>query len=105
MLWAKDIGKDVSAFVDKMYSETKNPNSRAIGKRCKALKIICNKKGKSVVSKACNYALSHDMNTPTDISLIISAHEHDEAALNLPVFNSTHQNIRGKSYYGDHYDA
>ncbi|MBA6337498.1 IS21 family transposase [Colwellia sp. BRX8-7] len=105
LLWAKDIGSAVEETVSDWYSNSSNPSSRSIGKRCQALRAMCKKHGAEVLCKACDYAHKHGMSTPDDIRLIISANEHEEGFENLPVYNVAHQNVRGKSYFGGNYDA
>jgi transposase len=104
LIWATEVGSSVEEIVEQWYSKTKNPASRAIGKRCQALMKLVKRKGGEVVNDACEYALEHDMKTPSDVELIIRAHS------SKPDFaqssNATsHKNIRGKAYYGDHHEA
>jgi transposase len=104
LIWATEVGSSVEEIVGQWYSKTKNPASRAIGKRCQALMKLVKRKGGEVVNDACEYALEHDMKTPSDVELIIRAHS------SKPDFaqssNATsHKNIRGKAYYGDHHET
>ena len=96
MDWAHNISEDAEAFIDKQYALTKNPQSRAVGKRCASLQKLCDKCGKEVFSAACHYALKHNLLTPTDLSLVIraKAYKKDTSASAPP-----HHNIRGKSYF------
>jgi transposase len=103
--WAKSAGRDIDALVKYWYSDTINPSSRAIGKRCLKLKSLVEKYGAEVVNKACEYATAHDMQTPDGLSLIISAQAHENGFENLPTFNLAHQNVRGKEYYGGRHEA
>jgi transposase len=103
--WAHGVSAPVEALVSRWYEKTVNPKSRPIAKRCKTLMNIFHKKGPEVLTKACEYALQHDMETPSDISLIISAQNSEGGFDSLPVYIATHENVRGKNYYGDRYDA
>ena len=79
--------------------------ANANGKRCQALKTLIEKHGSDTVNQACDYACMRGMTTPDDIRLVISAKNHESGFENLPVFNSAHQNIRGKAYYGGCHEA
>lgn len=103
--WAEEIGKPVTAIVNHWYSQTNNPTSRPIAKRCKALMKLVAKRGDGVVNKACEYALQNDMDKPNEIELIISAHNEEGGFENLPSRVESHGNIRGRDYYGDNYDS
>ena len=105
LAWANDMGGAIEALVVKWYNLSASPSPRAIGKRCQALKTLIDKHGTDTVKQACEYALMHGMSTPDDIRLVISAKEDESGFENLPVFNGTHQNIRGKSYYGGCHEA
>jgi transposase len=103
--WARETGEAVVKIVTGWYAKTANPKSRAIGKRCTALKKFCDKHGAKVLCEACQYADLHGMSSPSDISLIISAHNHKEGFESLPVFNPAHQNVRGAEYFGGRHEA
>lgn len=103
--WAHGVSEPVETLVVQWYEKTVNPKSRPIAKRCKALMNIFHKKGPEVLTKACEYALLHDMETPSDINLIISAQNQENGFDNLPVHIPTHENVRGKGYYEGNYDA
>jgi transposase len=103
--WAHKVSTPVEAIVNRWYRDTKNPKSRHIAKRCKTLMNLVHKRGSNVVSSACEYALQHDMNTPSDIELIISAQKLEGGFDKLPVHIEAHENVRGKAYYGGDYDA
>jgi transposase len=94
--WAQGISHDVERFIEKQYLLTKNPHSRAIGKRCSALQKLCDTCGEDVFSSACHYALSHNITTPTDLALVIRAKAFDTASEPNAV---GHSNIRGKEYF------
>ncbi len=57
------------------------------------------------MNQACEYALRHDMDKPSEIELIISAQKAEGGFENLPSRVELHGNIRGRDYYGDNYDA
>ncbi|RUO45614.1 IS21 family transposase [Idiomarina aquatica] len=103
--WAEDTGEQVQAIVESWYSQTKNPQSRPIAKRCRALMNLVQKQGSNLVNQACEYALRHDMDKPSEIELIISAQKAEGGFENLPSRVELHGNIRGRDYYGDNYDA
>lgn len=103
--WASDIGNSVREMVATWYVKIPNPQSRAVGKRCVVLKKLYNKFGADVLIEACKYASLHGMSSPSDISLIISAKNHEEGFNNLPIANVVHQNVRGAAYYGGHHEA
>jgi transposase len=103
--WAHGVSQPVESIVGQWYEQTNNSKSRPIAKRCKALMNIFHKSGPEVLTKACEYALSHGMDTPSDINLIISAQNSEGGFDSLPVHIATHENVRGKNYYGDRYDA
>jgi len=103
--WAHGVSEPVETLVGQWYEKTVNPKSRPIAKRCKALMNIFHKKGPEVLTKACEYALLHDMETPSDINLIISAQNQENGFDNLPVHIPTHENIRGKDYFGENYES
>jgi transposase len=103
--WARDISEPVTAIVEKWYSETNNPKSRPIAKRCKALMDMVQKRGEHVVTKAVEYALAHKMDRPTDLNLIISAQKLEGGFDKLPAYVRKHENVRGKDYFGGDYDA
>ncbi|MFT6780005.1 MAG: transposase [Paraglaciecola sp.] len=103
--WAHGVSEPVETLVVQWYEKTVNPKSRPIAKRCKALMNIFHKKGPEVLTKACEYALLHDMETPSDINLIISAQNQENGFENLPVHIPTHENVRGKDYYEGNYDV
>ena len=103
--WARDISEPVTAIVEKWYSETTNPKSRPIAKRCKALMDMVQKRGEHVVTKAVEYALAHKMDRPTDLNLIISAQKLEGGFDKLPAYVRKHENVRGKDYFGGDYDA
>lgn len=103
--WARKSGNSVEKIVSGWYEKTANPKSRAIGKRCQALRKLSDKHGIDVLNDACEYANLHGMSTPADISLIISAYNHSEGFDSLPMFNLAHQNVRGAEYYGGRHEA
>ena len=103
--WASTVGSPVRGIVDMWYEKTANPASRAIGKRCKALKKLHQTHGASILSDACAYASRHGMHSPSDIRLIISAQTHNEGFDSLPTFNIAHTNVRGAQYFGGYHEA
>lgn len=99
--WAQSISKDVERFVEQQYALTQNIHSRAVGKRCATLQKMCDKSGEAVFSSACNYALNHNITTPTDLALVIRAKAFDTTHEPNIV---GHSNIRGKEYFeGGHH--
>lgn len=104
--WARKTGIAVEKITEGWYAKTTNPKSRVMAKRCHALMKLKDKHGENVLSQACEYADSHGMSTPADISMIISAQQHQNGFDNLPMNNSAHQNVRGSDYYGgQHHEA
>jgi transposase len=103
--WAREVGSSVKEMVALWYAKIPNPQSRAVGKRCLALKKLYNKFGADVLVDACEYASIHGMSSPSDINLIISAKNHEEGFANLPAFSIAHQNVRGAQYYGGRHEA
>jgi transposase len=103
--WASTVGSAVKEMVASWYTNISNPQSRAIGKRCLALKKLHEKFGKDVLVEACEYASLHGMTSPSDINLIISAKNHEDGFKNLPSFKIAHQNVRGAQYFGGHHEA
>jgi hypothetical protein len=94
--WAHGISSDAERFVEQQYEFTKNPQSRAVGKRCSALQKLCDTCGEEVFSSACHYALTHNITTPTDLALVIRAKAFDTTSESNSV---GHSNIRGKDYF------
>lgn len=103
--WAREVSEPVASIVEQWYSKTKNPKSRPIAKRCKALMDLVQKRGEDVVTRAVEYALEHQMDKPTDLNLIISAQKQEGGFDKLPAYVQSHQNVRGKEYFGGDYDA
>ncbi len=103
--WARNTGKSVQKVVEAWYDKVGNPTSRVVGKRCTALKKLYDIHGGNVLNEACEYAALHGMSSPSDISLILSAHNHDKGFDSLPKFNLAHQNVRGADYYGGRHEA
>jgi hypothetical protein len=94
--WAKGISDDVESFIEQQYQLTKNPHSRAVGKRCSSLQKLCDTCGEDIFSSACHYALSHNITTPTDLALVIRAKAFET---NVEANSLGHINIRGKDYF------
>ena len=103
--WAKNTGSNVEKMVDFWYSTVSNPKSRVIGKRCKALMKLCSKNNASLLDRACEYALSHNMRSVSDVELVIRAQGEQEGVENLPSYISAHENVRGSGYYGGAHEA
>jgi hypothetical protein len=99
--WAEEVGSSTVAIVKKQYENMKSSRSRPGGKRCIALKNIGKQFGNEKLEQACNYALSQYMHTPSDIKLILKSgvFEDVDEPIQVPLV-PTHQNIRGKDYYG-----
>ena len=99
LAWAKDIGRDAERLIKKQYNNTKNPSSRAVGKRCIALQKIHQKVGSTEFLKACRYVLRHDAQDffdPTDFDLIIRAKAYKQEKTTVPIL---HANVRGSQYF------
>ena len=99
MAWAKEVGADAEVLIQKQYNNTKNVNSRAIGKRCIALQKLHQKYGQTCFLKACNYVVkrqAEDLLDPTEIELVIraKAYEHDDVPQEI-----LHANVRGSQYF------
>jgi transposase len=99
MDWAKGIGPEAEALIQKQYAKTSNPSSRAIGKRCIVLKNLEAKFGSEAFLKACRYVIdrnAEDLLDPTDIELVIraKAYEHDDVPQEI-----LHANVRGSQYF------
>jgi len=101
MAWAEEVGSSTVAIVKKQYENMKSSRSRPGGKRCIALKSLGNQFGYEKLELACAYALSQYMHTPSDIKLILKSgvFEDVDETIEVPLV-PTHQNIRGKDYYG-----
>lgn len=105
LAWAVESGSHVSQLVELWYSKVNNPRSRAIGKRCRALMKLSNKKGCDVLNDACEYALQHDMLSVSDVELVVRAQDEQKGIENLPAFIAAHENVRGSEYYGGSHEA
>ncbi|MDY6976673.1 MAG: IS21 family transposase [Pseudomonadota bacterium] len=100
LAWAVESGSHIGQLVELWYSKVNNPRSRAIGKRCRALMKLSNKKGRNVLDDACEYALQHDMVSVSDVELVVRAQDEQDGIENLPAFIAAHENVRGSEYYG-----
>ncbi|WP_024605865.1 MULTISPECIES: IS21 family transposase [unclassified Pseudoalteromonas] len=105
LAWAVESGSHVSQLVELWYSKVNNPRSRAIGKRCRALMKLSDKKGSNVLNDACEYALQHDMLSVSDVELVVRAQVEQEGIKNLPAYIAAHENVRGSAYYGGSHEA
>lgn len=100
--WATTLGSDVVDFIESQYQKTKNPASRAVGKRCQALMKLCEDKGEAAFKEACKYALANHI-ASNELGLVISALD----VIGQPCMSNeqlTHRNIRGKGYYGGRHE-
>jgi transposase len=103
LVWAKKLGKDVTAYIELQYNKTKNPASKVIGKRCQKLMNLCKEKGQKSFKTACSYALEHDM-PANELPLIINALDVISPSEVTVELLSSKQNIRGKEYYGGRHE-
>ena len=104
-IWATQSGSHVGELVELWYSKVRNPRSRAIGKRCRALMQLSAKRGPEVLDDACEYALKHNMVSVSDIELVVRAQNEQEGIENLPAYIDIHENVRGSDYYGGSHEA
>ncbi|WP_348731330.1 IS21 family transposase [Rheinheimera texasensis] len=105
MGWAAASGAHIGELVALWYSKVSNPYSRSIGKRCRALMNISTKNGIRVLDDACGYGLRQGMTSVSDIELIVRAQGEQDGIQNLPAYIASHENVRGRGYYGDHHEA
>lgn len=103
--WAMESGSHISELVELWYSKVRNPRSRAIGKRCRALMKISTKNGNRVLDDACGYALQQGMTSVSDVELVVRAQGEQDGVENLPAYIALHENVRGREYYGDYHEA
>ncbi len=102
--WAEGVGSNTIAIVKKQYENMKSSQSTPGGKRCIVLKKLSEKFGNEKLEQACSYALTQSMHTPSEIQLILKSgiFEDIDEPLQVPLLH-THQNIRGKDYYGGYF--
>ena len=103
--WAIESGLHIGKLVELWYSKVRNPRSRAVGKRCRALMKLSAKKGVHLLDEACQYALQHGMVTVSDVELVVRAQGEQQGIENLPAYIAAHENVRGSDYYGGSYEA
>jgi len=96
--WAEEVSLDVVALIEAQYQLTRNHQSRAVGKRCHQLQMLCKRHGNENFSLAARYALDHGDIYPTDIDLILRAKAY-QFVREPAVEANTHENIRGAAYY------
>lgn len=101
MKWARSVGLAAEEYVEWLYTQTPNENSRAIGKQCAHLIKVCNKVGEGEFNFACRFARRHKM-PAFEIDLAISSiGQMDE--LTPPANVGHHRFIRGKeAFNGGH---
>jgi len=96
LAWASDIDTAVVDFIELLYSKTKNPHSRLVGKACAAIQKLYQSYDESDFIEACRYALAHGYDTYSELQLILRTRAFADCDEPNTV---EHHHIRGKDYY------